>query len=99
MQVKTVLNRVHKVKGFVYEQIRFVRDVIEVDVRPRRGSRPYCAGCGDGGRRTTILHGGVLPLYRCGESACFCFTRCVGSTAHAAASRSRWCPGQRASII
>jgi transposase len=46
MQVKTVLNRVHKVKGFVYEQIRFVRDVIEVDVRPRRGSRPYCAGCG-----------------------------------------------------
>ena len=46
MQVKTVLNHVHKVKGFVYEQIRFVRDVIEVDVRPRRGSRPYCAGCG-----------------------------------------------------
>jgi transposase len=46
MQVKTVLNRVHKVKGFVYEQIRFVRDVIEVDVRPRRGSRPYCSGCG-----------------------------------------------------
>ena len=46
MQVKTVLNRVHKVKGFVYEQIRFVRDVIEGDVRPRRGSRPYCSGCG-----------------------------------------------------
>ncbi len=46
MQVKTVPNRVHKVKGFVYEQIRFVRDVIEVDVRPRRGSRPYCSGCG-----------------------------------------------------
>ncbi|UCC29331.1 MAG: ISL3 family transposase [Phycisphaerales bacterium] len=46
MQVKTVPNRVHKVKGFVYEQIRFLRDVIEVDVRPRRGSRPYCSGCG-----------------------------------------------------
>ena len=46
MQVKTVLNRVHKIKGFVYEQVRFVGDVIEVDVRPRRGSRPYCSGCG-----------------------------------------------------
>ena len=46
MQVKTVLNRVHKVKGFVYEKVRFVGGTLEVDVRPRRGSRPYCSGCG-----------------------------------------------------
>lgn len=46
MQLKTVLNRVHKIKGFVYEKIHFVGEVIEVDVRPRRGSRPYCSGCG-----------------------------------------------------
>jgi transposase len=47
MQVKTVLNRVHKVKGFVYGKIRFVEDVIEVEVRPHRRSRPRCSGCGE----------------------------------------------------
>jgi transposase len=46
MQVKTVLNRVHPVKGFVYGKVQFVNDWIEVDVRPRKGSRPICSGCG-----------------------------------------------------
>jgi transposase len=46
MQVKTVLNRVHEVKGFVYGKDRFVNDWIEVDVRPRKGSRPICSCCG-----------------------------------------------------
>ncbi|MFQ5859810.1 MAG: ISL3 family transposase [Anaerolineae bacterium] len=46
MLIKTVLNRVHKVKGFVYEKVRFDHDEFEVDVRPRRGSRPCCRGCG-----------------------------------------------------
>ena len=45
MQIKTVLNRVHKVKGFVYEKVRFVGDGIEVRVRPRKRSRPICSGC------------------------------------------------------
>jgi transposase len=45
MLVKTVLNRVHKVKGFVYEEARFKEDAIEVAIRPRRGSRPICSGC------------------------------------------------------
>jgi len=38
MLLKTVLNRVHKVKGFVYQKTRFDRDELEVEVRPRRGS-------------------------------------------------------------
>jgi transposase len=46
MLVKTVLNRVHKVKGFVYEKARFHEDRIEVEIRPRRGVRPLCSGCG-----------------------------------------------------
>jgi transposase len=49
MQVKTVLNRVHKIKGFVYGNVRFAGDQIEVDVRPRKGSRPICSGCGQPG--------------------------------------------------
>ncbi len=40
MQVKTVLNRVHKVKGFVYEKIHFNGDELEVEMRPRMRSRP-----------------------------------------------------------
>ena len=38
MQLKTVLNRVHKIKWFVQEKIHFVGEVIKVDARPRRGS-------------------------------------------------------------
>lgn len=49
MRLKTVLNRVHKVKGFVYQKARFVDGRIEVDVRPRKGSHPACSGCGRSG--------------------------------------------------
>lgn len=49
MQLKTVLNRVHRIKGFVYEHDRFVDDRIEVKVRPRKGSRAICSGCGKRG--------------------------------------------------
>jgi hypothetical protein len=45
MPLQTVLNRVHKVKGFVYEKARFNGDELEVTVRPHRRSRPICAGC------------------------------------------------------
>lgn len=46
MQIKTILNHVHKVKGFVYEKVRFTGEQITVDVRARKGSRPICSGCG-----------------------------------------------------
>ena len=46
MQIKTVLNRVHKIKGFVYENVRMTDTRIEVRIRPRRGCRPICSGCG-----------------------------------------------------
>ena len=46
MRLKTVLNRVHKVKGFVYEKVRWQGHEIEVTVRPHRRSRPICTCCG-----------------------------------------------------
>lgn len=46
MQIKAVLDRVHKIKGFVYQGVRFVDGGIEVEVRSRHVSRPYCSGCG-----------------------------------------------------
>ena len=45
MQVKTVLNRVHEIKGFVYGKIRWAADELEVEVLARKGSRPICSGC------------------------------------------------------
>ena len=53
MLLKTVLNRVHRVKGFVYETVQLIEAPdqptglrIDVQVRPRQGSRGYCSGCG-----------------------------------------------------
>lgn len=49
MQVKTILNRVHPVKGFVYEAVRWVTVEdglgLEVDVRPRATRQAVCSGC------------------------------------------------------
>lgn len=50
MQLKTILNRVEKHPGFVYETPRLrkrgAKHRIEVPIRARRGSRPVCSGCG-----------------------------------------------------
>ena len=57
MQLKTLLNRVHRIKGFVYENDKIIKNPnavngigIEVTIRPRAGSRGYCSGCGKRGR-------------------------------------------------
>jgi len=50
MQVKTLLNACHRLKGFVYARVglELVRGQpsVVVEVRPRKGSRPACSGCG-----------------------------------------------------
>ena len=53
MLLKTLLNRVHPVKGFVYEKVEWVETPLrpngyrlEVSIRSRRGSRGVCSGCG-----------------------------------------------------
>jgi transposase len=53
MLLKTLLNRVHPVKGFIYARDELVEDGkapngvrIEATLRPRRGSRGICSGCG-----------------------------------------------------
>lgn len=50
MQVKRLLNFVEKHKGFIYESIKLGtydgNPCIEVRVRPRRGNKPLCSGCG-----------------------------------------------------
>lgn len=50
MQVKTLLNFVEKHKGFVYDSVSWGsyegKPSIEVQVRPRHGSKAECSGCG-----------------------------------------------------
>ena len=47
MRLITLLNRCHHFPGFVYEKARLRPDqgIIEIEVRPRRGSKPVCSGC------------------------------------------------------
>ncbi len=50
MQLKTILNRVQKIKSFVYGAVRWVEGeeepTIEIEVRGRANSRAECSGCG-----------------------------------------------------
>jgi transposase len=53
MHIKTLLNRLEKHKGFVYQSVRLIEEkahlVLEVTVRPRKGCHPVCSVCGQEG--------------------------------------------------
>ena len=50
MQIKTILNRVQKFNSFVYGKVRWAKGeqeaAIDVELRPRKNSRPICPKCG-----------------------------------------------------
>ena len=46
MQLKTILNRLEKQSGFVYGDGKWRDDAIEIELTPRKGSKPICSGCG-----------------------------------------------------
>lgn len=52
MLLTRLLNACHHFPGFVYESARLCQasNTVEIDVRPRRGSRPHCSGCGQQAR-------------------------------------------------
>lgn len=49
MQLKTILNHCHKIKGFVYTKIKWNcvegEKILEINVRPRKGSKGRCGEC------------------------------------------------------
>jgi len=53
MQVKTILNRIQKHRGFVYGDVRLEDQLdglaLTVDLYPHARNRPQCAGCGHRG--------------------------------------------------
>ena len=46
VEIRTILNKCHPIRPFVYGATRFVGEQIHVEVRPRRRSRGLCGGCG-----------------------------------------------------
>jgi transposase len=53
MQVKTILNRIQKQRGFVYGAVQLEEQIgglaITVAITPHRRNRPQCSGCGQRG--------------------------------------------------
>ena len=53
MQIKTILNRIQKHRGFVYGDVRLEDQVdglaLTVDLYPHARNRPRCVGCGQQG--------------------------------------------------
>jgi len=47
MELKVALNRCHRFPSFVYQKSSFQddEDIVNIEVRARRGSRPICSGC------------------------------------------------------
>ncbi len=72
MQLKSILNRVEKIPGFVFGQCRWSKNgkEIEVEIRPRKNSWALCSGCGSiavgydqlGVRRFTFVPLFQIPL-------------------------------------
>jgi hypothetical protein len=89
MQIKTILNRLQKHRGFVYGTVRLEEQIgglaLTVDIAPHRRNRPRCAGCEQPGGvydRLAPRRFEFVPLWACG---CSCCTRCGASRASAVA--------------
>ncbi len=50
MRIQALLKRIHPIKGFVYGEVELIDGaeplIVQFEVRPRKGSRPICSGCG-----------------------------------------------------
>ena len=80
MQLITILNRCHRFRGFAYEGAGFSpteRNIIEVRVRPRKGSAAICSGCHRPPPVTTISPSGTLSSFPYGASWSFSCTKCA----------------------
>ena len=60
MQLQTILNKVQKFKGYVYENVTLSQDgkKLDVHIRPRRGSCPTCSDCGRKGNAVKDFESG-----------------------------------------
>ena len=61
MLIKTILNKCYKLKCFVYENVKLGtylgKEVIEVEILPRKNSKPLCSRCKKPGSIYDTSHG------------------------------------------
>src|ERR1700719_4675478 len=104
MQLKTLLNRVHPVKGFVYGKPRQIEDDsapngfrIEVELQPRRRSRGVCSGCGKAGPgydRLAVREFDFVPLWGIAVTLLYALRRIDCPRCEAKVEQVPWCdPG------
>ena len=102
MLLKSILNRIQLHHGFVYGAVLLVekatRLLLEIDIRPRQGSRPVCSGCGIPAPVTIRCRFVALSLFRCGASPYFSGMPCGELLVLAAALRWNEFPGLKARI-
>ena len=68
MRLITLLNHCERFSGFVYEKARLCQEsrTIEIEMRPRRGSKPVCSGCHERGTaydRLAVRRFEFVPLW------------------------------------
>jgi transposase len=101
MQLKTLLNRVHPVKGFVYGKPRRKQDDsaangfrIEVELESRRGSRGLCSVCGKPGPgydRLAVREFDFVPLWGIAVTLLYALRRIDCKQCGVKVERVPWC--------
>lgn len=106
MLIKTLLNQVHPVKGFVYGKLTQIKDDsapdglrIEVEVRARKGSRGVCSGCGKPGPgydRLAVREFDFVPLWAVAVTLLYALRRIDCPRCGVKVERVPWCdPGSK----
>jgi hypothetical protein len=103
MHIKTVLNKCHKFKSFVYGQVKFVGSgeevkSIEVDIAARKNGKAVCSGCDQiaplydrlGARRFEFI-----PLWGCRVFFVYIMRRVSCPSCGVTVERVPWGSGKR----
>jgi transposase len=98
MLVKTLLNRCHPIRLFVYGAASFVGDAVHVEVRPRVGSRGSCGGCGRRGSTYDTARSprlfAFVPVWGFAVVLVYCMRRIDCSACGVTTERVPWASGK-----
>ncbi len=102
IQIKTLLNKVHRLKSFVYHSVKMCgtgdKARLIAEIIPRANSRPVCSGCGIRRPGYDRMLPANLSSSRSGTSPSPSPTACAAWIARDAESKWRASHGRRASI-
>jgi transposase len=109
MLLKTLLNRVHPVKGFIYGKIQLAPDellpngvCLEVQLRARTKSRGICSGCGKAGPTYDHLPArgfAFVPLWGIAVTLIYALRRIDCRSCGVKVERVPWCePGSKSPL-